>query len=217
MLWAAGPGEGDVQCLCCNIRSPTPAEERACHRVVMEPHHSSVIFHHHIDVTEDKCTVREDPPDPTDFPAPFNSLEKCLKCVCVCVCVLVLLRSGRAFGGRHQQKAYRGWKLGCHREDVTWSPVMQRRPLELLPPLSELYQPPQPPVRKVVSPFQPFEMSLGHHRDGRCQLHQCRSAEKLLAKWILPGEGSLWPWMGAEVSRAYPRVVPPYLSCAPPG
>lgn len=132
MLWAAGPGEGNVQGLCCNMQSPTPAEERACHRVVTEPHHSGVIFHHHVDVTEDKCTVREDPPDPTNFPAPFNSLENASN-LCVCVSV-VLLRSGRAFGGHHQQKAYRGWKLGCHREEVTWSPVMQGRPLELLPP-----------------------------------------------------------------------------------
>lgn len=118
MLWAAGPGEGDVQCLCCNIRSPTPAEERACHRVVMEPHHSSVIFHHHIDVTEDKCTVREDPPDPTDFPAPFNSLEKCLKCVCVCVC-LSIAPLGQSFWRPPPAKSIQGLKAGvppggCH-------------------------------------------------------------------------------------------------------
>lgn len=116
MLWAAGPGEGDVQCLCCNIRSPTPAEERACHRVVMEPHHSSVIFHHHIDVTEDKCTVREDPPDPTDFPAPFNSLEKCLKCVCVCLSIAPL---GQSFWRPPPAKSIQGLKAGvppggCH-------------------------------------------------------------------------------------------------------
>ena len=75
MLWAAGPGEGNVQCLCCNIQSLTSAEERACHRVVIQPHHISVIFHHHIGITEDKYTRREDPPDPTNFPAPSNSLE----------------------------------------------------------------------------------------------------------------------------------------------
>lgn len=35
--------------------------------------------------------------------------------------------------------------------------------------------------------LQPLVASLGHHRDGRLQLHQHGSAEKLWTRWILPG------------------------------
>ena len=68
------------------------AEGRACHRVVTQPRHSSVISHHHIDLTEEKCTVREDPPDPTSFPAPFNSFEDVSRFLCVCVSAVLILR-----------------------------------------------------------------------------------------------------------------------------
>lgn len=69
ILWAPRSGEGNVQCLCCNIQPPTSAEEGACHRVVVQLHHSSKVFHRHIDVNEDNCTVREASPDPINFPA----------------------------------------------------------------------------------------------------------------------------------------------------
>lgn len=102
MLWAPGSGEGNVQCLCCNIQPPTSAEEGACHRVVVQLHHSSKVFHRHIDVNEDNCTVREAFPDPTNFPAPSNSLEDASNFF---MC-LVLLHLARAFGGHHWQKEH---------------------------------------------------------------------------------------------------------------
>lgn len=113
MLWPSGSGEGNVQCLCCNEQPPTSAEEGACHRVVVQPHHSSKVFHHHTDLNADNSTVRGAPPDPTSFPAPSNSLEDASS---VFVC-LVLLHLARAFGGHHWQKE--------HTEAESWGDTMK--------------------------------------------------------------------------------------------
>lgn len=132
-----------------------------------------------------------------------------------------------------------------------WLPMMQKRPLELLPPTLSLasllilswwkwflhsttrsekrhrsihrqglwLSHPTAAAgaglmhrdgsRQELCPLhQPFVVSLGHHRDGRFQLDQHSSAEKLRTKWILPGlKGSLLLWMALKC----PEVTPTHL------
>lgn len=79
MLRAAGPAEGYVQHPCCNM--PAQPLLKREHAIVWRYNlTTSVQFFTTVsDITGDNCTMRGEPPDPSDFPVLSGLLKDVLR------------------------------------------------------------------------------------------------------------------------------------------